>query len=134
MERAGKSLAKLKLSGKISTGELACAAWPEAVGRRVALHAQATALVRERLIVEVEDAEWGRQLYQLRWQILERLKEVLGEGFVRDVEFRVVQQRRPPQMATERTGRTADSNDEAEGITDGGLRIIYRQARKKASA
>src|SRR6266853_296344 len=55
MERAGKSLAKLKLSGRIADEDLARAAWPAAVGKRLATHATATALVRGRLVVEVED-------------------------------------------------------------------------------
>ena len=36
MERAGKSLARLKISDAISTEELARAAWPAAVGKRIA--------------------------------------------------------------------------------------------------
>ncbi len=38
MERAGRTLAKLKLSGKISSEELACAAWLAAIGQRIASH------------------------------------------------------------------------------------------------
>ena len=46
MERAGKALAKLKLSDAISPDQLAFAAWPAAVGKRIAVHACPKALVR----------------------------------------------------------------------------------------
>ena len=129
MERAGRSLAKLKLSGKISADELALAAWPAAVGDRIASHARASALVRGNLVVEVEDAIWQKQLFHLRFHILRKISELLGDALVTDVEFRLATPRRPPQVA-----QTLSSNDEADRIEDRGLRIIYKQARKKAAA
>ncbi len=132
MERASKSVAKLKLSDAISGEELARAAWPAAVGKRIALHAAPKALVRGSLIVEVEDAVWQKQLFHLRAPILAKLHEVLGDGIVRDVEFRIATPRRPPQAA--RSLKPAAAPDEAEQIQDPVLRIVYKQARKKASA
>ena len=70
MERAGKALAKLKLSDAISPDQLAFAAWPAAVGARIAVHACPKALVRGSLVVEAEDAIWQRQLFHLRFDIL----------------------------------------------------------------
>src|SRR5260370_12648338 len=75
MERAGKSLAKLKLSDAISTEQLAVAAWTAAVGKRLASKAQATKLVRGSLIVEAEDALWQKQLFHLRLPILAKLAD-----------------------------------------------------------
>src|ERR1700733_13682439 len=89
MERAGKSLARLKISDAISTEELARAAWPTAVGKRIASHATAKSLVRDSLIVEVDDAIWQKNLFHLRFQILAKLSDVLGSGIIRDVEFRI---------------------------------------------
>ena len=132
MERAGKSLARLKISDAISTEELARAAWPAAVGKRIAAHAVAKSLVRDSLIVEVEDAVWQKQLFHLRFQILAKLSEVLGSGIIRDVEFRIPTTRRPPQPA--RRLSESKSTDEAESIDDPGMRMVYRQSRKKASA
>ena len=132
MERAAKSLAKLKLSDAISEDDLARAAWPVAVGKRIAVHAWAKALVRGSLIVEVEDGIWQKQLFHLRFQILKKLRELMGDSIIRDVEFRIATQRRPPQMA-QNIDRPQGA-DEADGITDPGMRIIYKQARKKASA
>ena len=133
MERAGRSLSKLRLSDKISTDELARSCWPVAVGKRIAGHAVAVGLVRGRLVVEVEDAVWQRQLFQLRHQILRRLKEVIGDDLIQDVEFRVGMERRPPQQAKVLTSQGAGA-DEAERIEDPILRMVYRESRRKASA
>jgi predicted nucleic acid-binding Zn ribbon protein len=132
MERAGKSLAKLKLSDAISQDDLARAAWPAAVGKRIGAHATAKALVRGSLIVEVEDGIWQKQLFYLRFQILAKLQEFVGAGVITDVEFRIATPRRPPQPAL--SLNAAKPLDEADGISDPGLRMIYKQARKKASA
>ncbi len=134
MERAGKSLAKLKLSDAVTHDDLARAAWPLAVGKNVARVSAPKALVRGNLIVEVEDAVWQQQLFRLRFQILPKLCELLGAGVVRDLEFRIAPAapRRPPQFAER--ARPLESNDEADRIPDPALRIVYKQARKKASA
>jgi len=132
MERIAKSLARLKLSDSISTEELARAAWAAAVGKRIASKATATSLVRNSLIVEVEDAVWRKSLFQLRFQILGKLSEILGSGVVQDVEFRIPTHRRPPQPALRLNEKRPV--DEADGIHDPGMRIVYKQARKKASA
>lgn len=132
MERAGKSLAKLKLPDAISPDDLARAAWPAAVGKRISVHAAPKALVRGSLIVEVEDGIWQKQLFSLRFQILAKLQEVVGAGIITDVEFRIATPRRPPQPAFNLN--EAKPLDEADRIADPGLRMIYKQARKKASA
>src|SRR5205823_4435810 len=124
MERAAKSLAKLKLSGQISIEEVACAAWPVAVGKTIARHTTAVMLVRDKLVIEVEDAIWQKQLFYLQIHILRRLHEVLGPALIGDLEFRVARQRRPPQRET----RFPESADESDRIEDPVLRIIYRQA------
>ncbi len=132
MERAAKLLAKLKLSEAVSVEDLARAAWPAAVGKRIAVHAVPKALVRGSLIVETEDGIWQKQLFYLRYQILAKLSEVLGAGIVTGVEFRIATPRRPPQAAQNLSG--SKPADEADGIADPGMRIVYKQARKKASA
>lgn len=130
MERAGRSLGNLKLSGKLSTTDLARTAWPTAVGKRIAAHAVAVNLVRDKLVVEVEDAVWQKQLFHLRFQILGRLREVIGDELIRELEFRIAVMRRPPQPALQLT----ESRDEADRIEDPILRRLYRQARDKATA
>jgi predicted nucleic acid-binding Zn ribbon protein len=133
MERASKLIREWRLSGDVlSAGELACAAWPQAVGRKIAAHTRASRMVRTRLIVEVEDHIWQRQLFTLTPYILNNLKKSFGPGLVEDLEFRIVPRRREPQRAAQAV--PALSPDEAEGIADPVLRGIYKASRRKAQA
>jgi predicted nucleic acid-binding Zn ribbon protein len=133
MQRASTLIRGLKLPGNTLTAEeFACAVWPEAVGRKVAAHTRAARMVRTRLIVEVEDKVWQRQLNALSLQIVTILERSLGKGVVEDIEFRVVPRRREPQRATQAMpGLFAD---ESIAIADPILRGIYRASRKKALA
>jgi hypothetical protein len=89
-------------------------------------------MVRTRLIVEVEDRIWQRQLFALTPQILGNLAKSVGGGLVEDLEFRVVPRRREPQRAAQAV--PAVFPDEAEGIGDPVMRGIYRASRKRAQA
>src|SRR3977135_4196646 len=101
MERASKFIRGLELPGDTLTAdELACAAWPIAVGKKVASHTRAARLVRTKLIVEVEDPIWQRQLFALSRQILENLVKSVGPNLIDDLEFKVVPRRRDPARAT----------------------------------
>ena len=126
MERAGKLLGQSKLAARCLTDEqLAVASWPAAVGKKIAARTKAARLVRERLVVEVNDVIWQKQLYSLRAQILARFDKVLGPGFVSALEFKVVPPRRLPSVET-RVVR-----DEADTIEDPVLSRIYRASRSK---
>jgi len=133
MERASKLIRRLGMAGDaISAEEVACAAWPEAVGKKIATHTRAARLVRSRLVVEVEDHIWQRQLFALTPFVLHNLEKNLGPGLVNDLEFRIVPRRREPQRAGQAI--PALMADEAENISDPVLRSIYRASRKKALA
>lgn len=133
MERASKLIRGLRLSGDVITAEeMACAAWPDAVGKKVAVHTRAAKLVRNRLVVEVEDATWQRQLFGLSRHILANLERSLGPGLVGDLEFRVVPRRREPQRA-QQAAPTLFADD-ADAIADPVMRSIYKASRKKALA
>jgi predicted nucleic acid-binding Zn ribbon protein len=132
MERASKLIGGLRLpSDTISVEELACAAWPQAVGKKIAGHTRAARMVRSRLIVEVEDNVWQRQLFSLSRHILGNLEKHLGPGVVDDLEFRIVPRRREPQRAEQSVPALLD---EAENIADPVLRDIYKASRLKAQA
>jgi hypothetical protein len=132
MERASKLIRGLRLSGEVITPEqLACAAWPQAVGKKIAGHTRAAKLVRTRLVVEVEDHTWQKQLFTLTPHILNNLEKTLGRGLVDDLEFRIVPRRREPELA--RAAMPA-LFDEADAISDPVMREIYKQSRKKAQA
>ena len=133
MERASTLIRGMKLPGGTLSGEeLACAVWPQAVGKTIAGHTRAARLVRSRLVVEVEDITWQRQLNALSRQIVKNLGRILGEGAVDDVEFRILPRRREPQRASEAV--PALFTDESAAIADPVMRSIYRAARKKALA
>jgi hypothetical protein len=132
MERASRLLRQLKLTGDVSEGEVACAAWPGAVGKVVAARTRAARMVRTRLVVEVEDKTWQRQLFGLTGQILRNLEKTLGPGWVEDIEFRVVPRRRGPQRAE--AAVPSGAADEADAISDPMLRRIYKASRIKARA
>jgi hypothetical protein len=136
MERASKLIRGLRLPGDTITAEqLACAAWPNAVGKKVAVHTRAARMVRTRLIVEVEDIVWQRQLFALTGQILRNLEKHIGPSLVEDLEFRIVPRRREPQRETQAASAASlPLLDEADAIADPVLRGIYRASRKKALA
>ncbi|MCP5110378.1 MAG: DUF721 domain-containing protein [bacterium] len=130
MERAGKVIARWKNSGTgVSSEDLARAAWSVAVGKRIAVHTTGIDLVRTHLIVRVDDEIWQRQLWSLRWQILDRLAEVLGKGVVEDLEIRVAPRRIPPKRAN---AAKPASSDEADCIADPMLRRLYKRKRESA--
>lgn len=128
MERAGRLLSKL--GRNISDEQLAIAAWPAAVGKKIASRTSPVTLVRTRLVVNVEDAIWQRQLFTLRSQILNRLHSVLGQKLVEELEFKIAIPKREPARAEQNT-RTGD---EADLIVDQTFRSIYRSSRKKNTA
>jgi predicted nucleic acid-binding Zn ribbon protein len=145
MERASKLIQQLRLPGDtISAEELARAAWPGSVGKKIAEHTRAARMVRTRLIVEVEDRIWQRQLFSLEKQILRNLEKEIGAGIVGEIEFRIVPgmeapsgragqavTRMPVQRAEHAVPRIAD---EAETIQDPVLRRIYKASRQRAGA
>jgi hypothetical protein len=138
MESAARLIKNSKLSKKVFTEEdLARAVWPAAVGKAIATHTSRITLVRNTLVVEVEDAIWQKQLFTLRGQILDRLRRVTGSEIVRDVEFRTALKRRQPQRAETRQSPAAQAHilgDEADSIQDPVLKKVYRLSRNKATA
>jgi hypothetical protein len=132
MERAARLIKNKKFSQKVFTDEdLACAVWPTAVGKAISAHTLRVKLVRDKLVVEVEDAIWQKQLFHLRGQILDRLHRVTGCGTIQELEFRIAVPRRLPQRAE---SRETAAPDEADSIQDAVLKKVYRLSRKKATA
>lgn len=130
MERASRLIGKL--TGPIEVDDLARAAWPMAVGKKVAARTRPFRMVRSRLIVEVEDYIWKKQLLALSPQILRNLERHLGSGIVEDLEFRVTPPRRDVQRAE--VAQPSLAFDEADDIADRTMRNLYKMARKKALA
>ncbi len=134
MDQASRILAKW--AGASETGHelvtherLAVGAWKKAVGKRLADRARAIKLVRDRLVVGVDDEIWQKNLWGLRYQILRNLEAAIGPGIVASVEFRIIPQRIEPQRAL-----SLLPVDEADLIRDPGMRRIYRNSRRRETA
>ncbi len=133
MERASKLIRQLHMAGEpVNHEQVACAAWPQSVGKKIAAHTHAARLVRKRLVIEVEDRTWQRQLMTLSQQILASLERNLGRGAVDDLEFRVTPKRREPQRAA--ASLPGIPVDEADSIADPILRSLYKTSRKRSLA
>ena len=130
MEQAARIFARSNGLAKVLDNEqIACRAWAGLVGKRLAKYSRASKLVRDRLVVEVDDDMWKQSLYGLRYHLLRKIAAAVGEGIVCDLEFRVM----PARFAAQRvTGSTLF--DEADAIEDTGLRRIYRQSRLRETA
>jgi hypothetical protein len=134
MQQASRFIAGLShLRASCDAGDIACAAWKGAVGKNIAVHSRASKLVRDKLVVEVEDWLWQRNLMGLSRQILKNLEQAVGPGIVGDLEFRIIPPRRGPMLA-EASMPAFALTDEADGIADPGLRRIYRRRRNKEIA
>jgi len=132
MDHASRILAKWAGSSEtgkelVSHERLAVGAWKKAVGKRLAERARAIKLVRDRLVVGVDDEIWQKNLWGLRNQILKNLEAAIGPGIVASVEFRIL----PPKIEPQRAPLALTHADEAEHIKDPGLRRIYRNSRDR---
>lgn len=135
-------MSKLKLASHgVTEEQMASAAWPVAVGKTIARRTTIAGLVRDRLVIQVEDKVWQRQLFTLRAQILRRMEEALGRPVVRELEFRIaVPARKPatseslPAAASVPGPLLAAAADEADSIRDPIFRSIYKASRRKATA
>jgi hypothetical protein len=140
MERAARLFKNKSVHREIMSDEdVLRAAWPLAVGKAIARHTSHVKLVRSKLVVEVEDAIWQRQLHTLSFQILDRLRKFTGNAVLTELEFRIAIPRRTAQRAESTEpfvpGLPSQAQrDEAETILDPVLKKVYRLSRKKASA
>lgn len=135
MDQASRIIAKWSGAPDLITGErIACGAWKKAVGKRLGERTRAVKLVRDKLVVEVEDEIWRRNLWGLRFQILRNLTTAIGPGIVGDLEFRVMPPRREPQRETQPALLSGQETDDAQEIQDPGMRRIYRNSRRRETA
>jgi hypothetical protein len=87
-------------------------------------------LVRDRLVVEVEDEVWRESLWKLRFQILRNIEKEIGSEIVSELTFVVAPLRKEPQRESGPPPALVDL-DEADAITDPGLRRVYRNSRRR---
>jgi predicted nucleic acid-binding Zn ribbon protein len=65
------------------------ASWPEAVGERVAEVAQPVSERAGTVVVHCSDAVWAQELDLMQEQLLERLRQRLGDAAPENLRFRV---------------------------------------------
>jgi len=108
MERAACLLSRLKSARRIlGDRDFVEAAWPAAVGKRLAQRARVLRLDERRLTVAVEDILWQRNFQGLSGHILSNLKELLGAASPDSIEFvigapRILPKREEPAPAAAR--------------------------------
>ena len=136
MDQASRIIAKWSAASDLITAErIVCGAWKKAVGKRLAERTQAVKLVRDKLVIEVEDEIWRKNLWGLRFQILQNLRKAVGPDLVESLEFRVIPPRREPQRAVlPALTALASADDDSLAIEDPGMRRIYRNARRRETA
>src|SRR6185437_14186452 len=101
MDQAGRIIAGMKgAAAVISPERIACGVWKRAVGKRLAARTRAVKLVRDRLVIEVDDEIWRESLWKLRFQILRNIEKEIGKEIVSDLQFVVAPPRREPQRET----------------------------------
>ena len=64
------------------------AAWPQAVGERVAAVSRPVSEVSGAVLVECEDSVWAEELNLMQGQLLARLREALGDSAPQALRFR----------------------------------------------
>lgn len=140
MQRASQIIGRITSASRSKKAEppldpeqVACAAWPVAVGPKIARYTRAVKLVRGKLLVEVEDAMWQRNLFTLTKTILRNLSEDLGPSLVTDLELRIMPPRREPGRAVAGVAQSPVT-DEADAISDPGLRRVYLASRRRETA
>lgn len=132
MDKALRWLGKLK-NEVVSDEELARAAWRAAVGERIESHARFRELVRDRIVVEVDDRVWQNQMHTLEKQILAKLSRLLGKVVARQIEYRIAIPKPGPQVTGEVEFRLQARDPEARKISDPGLRRMYLKSKRRAS-
>ncbi len=132
MDKALRLLGKLK-NKIVSDEELARSAWRAAVGERIEGHARFRELLRDRIVVEVDDLVWQGQMTTLERQILGKLNRLVGKVIASQIEYRVAIPRLKPQVASESEFRLEVKHPEARKITDPGLRRVYLNSKRRAA-
>lgn len=112
-------------------------AWKRTIGSRLEAHARFRALVRQRLVVEVDDKIWQSQLYSLEKQILNKLERVLGRKVVTQIEFQLAIPRLGPQLESGvafSLEAPMPKDKSAQGIQDPILRRNYLNSKRRAAS
>ena len=125
--------------------DLIRSAWTHLAGRQLAARTRPLRIYRGRLVVEVPERSWARQLRRFEGALLDRVNRLLGERRVNDVEWHAnpaldgaappSPPRKPPVREKMRQEDASDASlhAAAQAIGDPELRELFlRTARKMA--
>jgi predicted nucleic acid-binding Zn ribbon protein len=59
--------------------------WPQIVGERIARRTKPVQLQRGRLVIECSEAVWRAELQFLKPELLQKIQDTVGEGFVKEI-------------------------------------------------
>jgi hypothetical protein len=113
-------------------------AWEHIVGGPLALRTRPISVIGNRLVIEVPDVAWRRQLVRFEGAFVDRIRHLLGDDAITGLDWKVnpavgiadavEPQRKPPQRELDPSVREA-----ASGILDEELRELFlRQAQRLA--
>ncbi len=132
MDKALRLLGKMK-NNLVCDEELTRAAWRWAVGERIEAHARFRELLRDRIVVEVDDRVWQSQMHTLEKQILGKLERMMGKRVARSIEYRIAIPKPGVQSAGMVDFALQSRDPEADRIGDPGLRRVYLRSKRRAA-
>jgi hypothetical protein len=114
-------------------------AWEHIVGKPLALRTRPISVIGKRLVVEVPDTAWRRQLVRYEGAFVDRIRHLLGDDAITGLDWKVnaaldmaaqpEPQRKPPQRELDPTIREAASSIQDEELRELFLRQAARLAR-----
>ena len=112
--------------------------WDEAVGGKVASHAQPSAFRDGVLTVQVDSAPWLQQLNYLKKELISKVNEALAQELVKEIQLKggmVRASAAKPQQAPKRRKLTEEEQDwikaQAEAASDPELRAVFENLIRK---
>ena len=94
-------LDRLDVEGEFGLSRL-IRAWPEIAGETIARRTEVVSLKFHTAVIKVSGAMWIQELGLMKTQILERVRETIGDDIVRDIRFIAgrLSRRNPPKLRT----------------------------------
>ncbi|MBU5636011.1 DUF721 domain-containing protein [Geomonas sp. Red69] len=112
--------------------------WDEAVGSKIALHAQPASFREGTLTLHVDSSPWLQQLTYLKKDLIAKVNEALDEELVKEIQLKggkVRSAAAKPQQAPKRRKLSEDEQawikEQAETVTDPELRAVFESLIRK---
>jgi len=113
--------------------------WDEAVGKRIATHAQPAAFRDGTLTIHVDSAPWMQQLNFLKKELISKVNEALGEEKVKEIYMKGGKIKAPattaPAKEVKRRELTPEErgwiSEQAQTVEDPELRAVFESLIRK---